>query len=129
MKILRGLTALLFVVLVLASCSDDDESTSYDKAQFEGTWELSNSTSADYEECSTNPPMLEVNDTNIVFPVIGSEGCDSGDLETEFEFNGQAYIVNFLGQSITYTIVSASENEFVWEDNFEGAQETWVRVN
>jgi len=128
MKILKGLTAFLFAVLVLASCSDDDEGTSYDQAQFEGTWELSNSTSADYEECSTNPPMLEINDTNIVFPVT-SGGCDSGDLETEFEFNGQAYTVSYLGQNITYTIISASENEFVWESDFEGAQETWVRVN
>ena len=129
MKNFKSIAGVLFAFILFASCSNDDEATSYEKTDFVGTWELSNSTSADYEACSTNPPILEVGDAAIVFPVIGNGGCDSGDFEIAYEFNGQAFNVSLFGQSISYTIISVSETEFTWEDNFEGAQETWIRVN
>jgi hypothetical protein len=129
MKISKGLAVFILSVFILTSCKDDDGGNSYELAQFEGTWELSNSTSSDFEECESNPPILVISQNNITFPVIGSEGCDSGDLETEYEFNGSNFSINLFGQNVTYSIVSASSPEFVWEDNFEGAQETWVKVN
>lgn len=126
-KLLLMMTASVFI---FSACSEDEEASTYEKTEFYGTWELTNSTSADYAECPDNPPLLTMGASEISFPVINtSNGCNSGSFETAYDFNGSKFTISLFGQQINYTIISQTENEFTWEDDFEGSQETYVKVN
>jgi hypothetical protein len=124
----RFLLMITASIFILSACSEDDEATTYEQAAFYGTWELSNSTSTDYAECPDNPPVLGVNATEISFPTT-SNGCNSGSTELSYTFNGSTFSTSFFGIAVDYKIISQTENEFTWENDFEGAQETYVKVD
>lgn len=124
----NSILALLALVFVVSACNKDDESPSYSEADFYGSWELSNSTSEDYQECPDDTPILEISETELIAPVIDGNGCMMGTFSTNYTFSGDKFSVSVFGQSVDYSITSYSESEFTWEDNFEGNQETYVRV-
>lgn len=125
----RLLLMMTASVLIFSACSEDDEATTYEQTEFYGTWELSNSTSADYIECPDNPPLLTISAVEISFPITRSDnGCNLASIEQEYTFNGSAFIYNQLDMDITYKITSKSENEFSWNDGIYNETETWIRV-
>ncbi len=125
----RFLLMITASVFIFSACSEDEEATTYEQSEFYGSWELSNSTSADYVECTDNPPVLTIGASEISFPVINTaNGCNSGSFAIEYDFNGSAFIYNF-GANYTYKIISKSENEFSWNEGVDNETETWVRVN
>ncbi len=127
---LRLIFLLITASIFLFSACSDDEGETYSKTDFYGTWKLSNSTSDDYTACPDNTPELVVTETTLAIPIIDvASGCEFGNSEIDYEFNGSAFVVNFFGQSLNYKITSYSSNEFKWRNDIEGETETWARVN
>lgn len=124
----RFLLMITASIFIFSACSEDDETTTYEQAAFYGTWKLSNSTSADYIACPDNPPTLGLDATEMSTPVTNADQCNVASLELPYTFNGSTFTINF-GTTINYKIISSTQDEFIWENDFNGAQETYVKVD
>jgi hypothetical protein len=87
---MKKLLALTFLSVVLfSSCSKDDESPSYTKADFIGKWQMTETTSQDYnpDDCTNYKRFYEFSETEFT----DSNECDgaTGSFSIDYAYNGK----------------------------------------
>ncbi|MBL3658829.1 hypothetical protein [Fulvivirga sediminis] len=126
MKILKLLFAssLIASSVFFASCSDDDESPSYEKSEFIGEWELTASTNSDYEECDNITRTLTISESTLSVP---GYNCTTAKAILEYTFSGKSFDFNAFGVDASYVVKSKSDTQFTWE--FDGDVDTYTKID
>lgn len=115
-------------VKCLKSNSSDSGET-YELSQFIGEWARINSTADEFISCPDNPPVLKISQDEIRYPFAYEEGCDQSWQSSQifrYNFDGKKFSVD---AGWNFEILSHSGSEFRWRDGFDGAEETYERIN
>ncbi|MBK6265974.1 hypothetical protein JKA74_13105 [Marivirga sp. S37H4] len=133
MGIRKTLLITVLYIFTFAACSSNDEATTYEKAEFYGSWELSSSTSENFVVCTDNPLILDISENEIFFSGIDSgTWCNSGSsLQSNYDFNGSVFTIHSFSVDAPYTITSKHKDEFTWERNLGAKPEvyTYIKLN
>lgn len=117
--------SLIATVLTACKSNSSDSGETYEVSQFIGEWEQTNSTSDSFVSCPDNPPILEISQSEIRYPFTDEDGCFQNWQIMEYTFDGQKFSVN---TGWDFEILSHSGSQFKWNDNSEGTEETYEKV-
>lgn len=117
------------ISFILSACksnsSDSGSGETYELSEFIGDWERTNSTSDEFVACPEDPPILEISQSEIRYPFADENGCQQNWQILEYTFDGEKFSVD---AGWDFEILSHSGDEFRWNDDFDGTEETYVRV-